>query len=63
MKFNAVEPGYTATELGDVDHSTGQPVEVGAAVIARWASIGTDGPTLGGVCAAVRRVRDAGDRR
>ncbi|MGI3783830.1 MAG: SDR family NAD(P)-dependent oxidoreductase [Janthinobacterium lividum] len=45
VKFNAVEPGYTATELGDVDHSTGQPVEVGAAVIARWASIGTDGPT------------------
>lgn len=45
VKFNAVEPGYTATELGDVDHSTGQPVEVGAAVIARWASIGVDGPT------------------
>jgi NAD(P)-dependent dehydrogenase (short-subunit alcohol dehydrogenase family) len=45
VKFNAVEPGYTATELGDVDHSTGQPVEVGAAVIARWASIGTEGPT------------------
>jgi NAD(P)-dependent dehydrogenase (short-subunit alcohol dehydrogenase family) len=45
VKFNAVEPGYTATELGDVDHSTGQPVEVGAEVIARWASIGTDGPS------------------
>ena len=45
VKVNAVEPGYTATELGDVDHSTGQPVEVGAAVIARWASIGPDGPT------------------
>ena len=45
VKINAVEPGYTATELGDVDHSTGQPVEVGAAVIARWASIGADGPT------------------
>ena len=45
VKFNAVEPGYTATELGDVDHSTGQPVEVGAAVIARWAGIGVDGPT------------------
>ncbi len=45
VKFNAVEPGYTATELGDVDHSTGQPVEVGAAVIARWASIAADGPT------------------
>ncbi|HEY0238412.1 MAG TPA: SDR family NAD(P)-dependent oxidoreductase, partial [Friedmanniella sp.] len=45
VKFNAVEPGYTATELGDVDHSTGQPVEVGAAVIVRWASIGPDGPT------------------
>ncbi|GAA3552962.1 SDR family NAD(P)-dependent oxidoreductase [Microlunatus spumicola] len=45
VKINAVEPGYTATELGDVDHSTGQPVEVGAAVIARWAAIGADGPT------------------
>ena len=45
VKINAVEPGYSATELGDVDHSTGQPVEVGAAIIARWASIGTDGPT------------------
>ena len=45
VKINAVEPGYSATELGDVDHSTGQPVEVGAAVIARWASIGPDGPT------------------
>ncbi|GAB2578238.1 SDR family NAD(P)-dependent oxidoreductase [Microlunatus antarcticus] len=45
VRFNAVEPGYTATELGDVDHSAGQPVEVGAAVIARWASISADGPT------------------
>ena len=43
VKFNAVEPGYTATELGDVDHSTGQPVEVGAAVIARWASTAPTG--------------------
>lgn len=45
VKVNAVEPGYTATGLGDVDHSTGQPVEDGAAVIARWAGIGTEGPT------------------
>ena len=37
VTFVAVEPGYTQTGLGDVDHSSGQPVADGAAVIARWA--------------------------
>jgi NAD(P)-dependent dehydrogenase (short-subunit alcohol dehydrogenase family) len=45
VKFNAVEPGYTATELGDVDHSSGRPVEISAGNIARMADIGSDGPT------------------
>jgi NAD(P)-dependent dehydrogenase (short-subunit alcohol dehydrogenase family) len=44
IKFNAVEPGFTATEL--TPHSAaGQPVEQGAEVIVRMASIGPDGPT------------------
>ncbi|WP_238012439.1 SDR family NAD(P)-dependent oxidoreductase [Dactylosporangium sp. AC04546] len=45
VRFNAVEPGYTATELGGHDNSAGAPVEVSARVIARLASIGPDGPT------------------
>ena len=28
VKFNAVEPGYTATELGGVQNSGGRPAEV-----------------------------------
>jgi NAD(P)-dependent dehydrogenase (short-subunit alcohol dehydrogenase family) len=44
IKFNAVEPGFTATDL--TPHSgAGQPVEKGAEVIVRMATIGNDGPT------------------
>jgi NAD(P)-dependent dehydrogenase (short-subunit alcohol dehydrogenase family) len=44
IKFNAVEPGRTATELGGSAHP-GRPVQEGAAIIVRMATIGTDGPT------------------
>ena len=44
MKFNAVEPGFTATELTPFS-GAGQPVEKGAEVIVRMATIGPDGPT------------------
>jgi NAD(P)-dependent dehydrogenase (short-subunit alcohol dehydrogenase family) len=47
VKFNAVEPGYTATELGGSDPATsdGRPVEISARTIVRMATIGKDGPT------------------
>jgi len=47
VKVNAVEPGYTATELGGTDPATsgGRPVEISARVIVRMAMIGKDGPT------------------
>jgi NAD(P)-dependent dehydrogenase (short-subunit alcohol dehydrogenase family) len=44
IKFNAVEPGFTATELTPFS-GAGQPVEEGAKVIVRMATIGKDGPT------------------
>lgn len=44
IKFNAVEPGFTATDLTP-GSGTGQPVENGAQVIVRMVSIGADGPT------------------
>jgi NAD(P)-dependent dehydrogenase (short-subunit alcohol dehydrogenase family) len=44
VKFNAVEPGFTATELTPFS-GAGQPVEVGAEVIVRMAIIGKNGPT------------------
>jgi NAD(P)-dependent dehydrogenase (short-subunit alcohol dehydrogenase family) len=44
IKFNAVEPGYTATELGGAV-TGGRPVEESAKVVVRVATIGTDGPT------------------
>jgi NAD(P)-dependent dehydrogenase (short-subunit alcohol dehydrogenase family) len=44
IKINAVEPGFTATDLTPFS-GAGQPVESGAAVIVRLASIGADGPT------------------
>ncbi len=44
IKFNAVEPGFTATELTPIS-GAGQPVEKGAEVIVRMATIGKDGPT------------------
>ena len=45
MRINAVEPGYTATDL---NHHTGtQTVEQGAEIIVRMAQVGADGPTGG----------------
>ena len=44
IKFNAVEPGFTATDLTPFS-AAGQPVETGAEVIVRMATIGQDGPT------------------
>jgi NAD(P)-dependent dehydrogenase (short-subunit alcohol dehydrogenase family) len=44
IKFNAVEPGFTATDLTPFS-GAGQPVEMGADVIVRMATIGKDGPT------------------
>jgi NAD(P)-dependent dehydrogenase (short-subunit alcohol dehydrogenase family) len=44
IKFNAAEPGFTATELTPFS-SAGQPVEIGAEVIVRLAAIGKEGPT------------------
>jgi NAD(P)-dependent dehydrogenase (short-subunit alcohol dehydrogenase family) len=44
IKFNAVEPGFTATELTPFS-GAGQPVEKGAEVIVRMATLGRDGPT------------------
>ncbi len=44
IKFNAVEPGFTATDLTPFS-GAGQPVETGAEVIVRMATIGKDGPT------------------
>jgi NAD(P)-dependent dehydrogenase (short-subunit alcohol dehydrogenase family) len=45
VKFNAVEPGYTATELGGIPNTEGRPVEISAGVVAHAANIGKDGPT------------------
>ena len=45
VKFNAVEPGYTATELGGTKNEHGRPVEISARTIVRMATIGQDGPT------------------
>lgn len=45
MRINAVEPGYTATDLnGNMGRQT---VEEGAEIIVRMAQIGPDGPTGG----------------
>jgi NAD(P)-dependent dehydrogenase (short-subunit alcohol dehydrogenase family) len=44
IKFNAVEPGFTATDLTPFS-GAGQPVEKGAEVIVRMATIGENGPT------------------
>jgi NAD(P)-dependent dehydrogenase (short-subunit alcohol dehydrogenase family) len=44
IKFNAVESGFTATDLTPFS-GAGQPVERGAEVIVRMATIGEDGPT------------------
>jgi NAD(P)-dependent dehydrogenase (short-subunit alcohol dehydrogenase family) len=44
VRFNAVEPGYTATEL-TASVGGGRPVDESAEVIVRMATIGPDGPT------------------
>jgi len=45
MRINAVEPGFTRTDLND---NTGyQPVERGAEIIVRMAQLGLDGPAGG----------------
>ncbi len=44
IKFNAVEPGFTACDLTPFS-GAGQRVEKGAEVIVRMATIGKDGPT------------------
>jgi NAD(P)-dependent dehydrogenase (short-subunit alcohol dehydrogenase family) len=43
IKFNAVEPGFTSTDL--TRNGAGQTVAEGAEVIVRLATIGKDGPT------------------
>jgi NAD(P)-dependent dehydrogenase (short-subunit alcohol dehydrogenase family) len=43
VKFNAVDPGPTATDL--TAGRGGRPVEESAGVIVRMAAIGADGPT------------------
>jgi NAD(P)-dependent dehydrogenase (short-subunit alcohol dehydrogenase family) len=45
LRINAVDPGYTATDLNG--HSGTQTVEEGAEVIVRMAMIGPGGPTGG----------------
>ncbi|MGC1237805.1 MAG: SDR family NAD(P)-dependent oxidoreductase [Acidimicrobiales bacterium] len=42
VKFNAVEPGYTATDL---TNGNGRPVEESGKMVARMATIDADGPT------------------
>ena len=44
IEFNAVEPGFTATELTPFS-GAGQPVDIGAEVIVRMATIDKEGPT------------------
>ncbi len=43
MRINAVDPGYTATDLNG--HRGTKTVEQGAEIIVRMATIGPDGPT------------------
>jgi NAD(P)-dependent dehydrogenase (short-subunit alcohol dehydrogenase family) len=47
VKFNAVEPGITATALGGGDPGShpGRPAAVSARIVVRWATIDKDGPT------------------
>lgn len=44
IKFNALEPGTTATDM-TVDLGVGRPVEESAKVVVRLATLGPDGPT------------------
>jgi NAD(P)-dependent dehydrogenase (short-subunit alcohol dehydrogenase family) len=43
IRFNAVDPGYTATDMNG--HAGPQTVEEGAEILVRMATIGPDGPT------------------
>jgi NAD(P)-dependent dehydrogenase (short-subunit alcohol dehydrogenase family) len=45
MRINAVEPGYTATDLTGAHGDQAQTPEEAAANVVRWATIGPDGPT------------------
>jgi NAD(P)-dependent dehydrogenase (short-subunit alcohol dehydrogenase family) len=45
IRFNTVDPGYTATDMNGHHGTSG--VEEGATAIVRLATIGTDGPTGG----------------
>ena len=45
IRFNAVDPGYTATDFND--HGGHKTVEEGAEILVRMALIGADGPTGG----------------
>jgi NAD(P)-dependent dehydrogenase (short-subunit alcohol dehydrogenase family) len=45
IRINAVEPGFTATDLNG--HTGTQTVEEGAEIIVRMAQLGPDGPTGG----------------
>ena len=44
IKFNAVEPGPTGTDM-TAAFGIGRPVEESARVVVRLATIGADGPT------------------
>ncbi|MFJ8857885.1 SDR family oxidoreductase [Streptomyces sp. NPDC102451] len=50
IRINAVEPGFTATDLNG--HRGTQTVEEGAEIIVRMAQVGPDGPTGGYVDAS-----------
>ena len=45
VKVNAVEPGFTATDLTGAHGFSGQPIADAVEVIVRMATIGKDGPT------------------
>jgi NAD(P)-dependent dehydrogenase (short-subunit alcohol dehydrogenase family) len=44
IKFNAIEPGPTATDM-TAAFGIGRPAEESAKVVVRWATLGPDGPT------------------
>ncbi|MEK8229067.1 SDR family NAD(P)-dependent oxidoreductase [Oerskovia sp. M15] len=44
IKFNAIEPGATATDM-TAAFGIGRSVEESARIVVRWASLSTDGPT------------------
>ncbi|KQV07647.1 SDR family NAD(P)-dependent oxidoreductase [Leifsonia sp. Root112D2] len=44
IKFNAIEPGTTATDM-TADFGIGRPVAESARFVVRWATLAADGPT------------------